>query len=195
MIVLAMIPFDRDANLGRAYNAAMKLIPDDAWAIFQDHDAMPTTSKWHAQFSEAIAFKPDAGAFVAMTNRIASSWQRCGDSESNDVAWHRRFGAARAKVRTLLDISSTRGWGGVAFAVSKAAWRDVGGFADGLGCVDHSLHFGLQRRGRKVWLIEGLYYFHWRHFGEMDPTSMFPKAANCPCRGPANDPRERITLP
>lgn len=192
---LAMIPFRRDANLGRAYNEAMKLLPADAWAIFIDHDAMPTTGQWHAQFVEAIEFQADAGAIVAMASRIASPWQRCGDRDSNDIAWHRRFGAERAKVRTLLDITDTKGWGGVAFAVSRAVWEEVGGFADGLGCVDHSMHFRLQRAGRRVWMHEGIYYFHWRHFGEPDPTSQFPKAANCPCRGPETMPTVRVALP
>lgn len=194
-MIYAMIPFREDANLGLAYNKCMALLPDDAWAVFVDHDAMPTTGRWHAQFSEAIAFKPDAGAIVAMANRIYSPWQQCGDRQSNDYQQHREFGKQRAAVRTLLDISATKGFGGVAFAVSKQAWGEVGGFADGLGCVDHSIFFKMQRVGRKVWLHEGIYYFHWRHFGETDPTTLHPRAANCQCRGYENPPTERITLP
>lgn len=195
-MLITAVPWRDDANLGLAYNEFMKMVPDDAWVIFQDHDSMPTTARWHAQFSEAIAFKPDAGAFVAMTNRIASEWQRTGDRESNDLAWHRRFGAERARIRTLLDVTDTKGFGGVMFAVSKAVWAEVGGFSEGgLGCTDHSLHFKLQRAGRKVYLIEGLYVLHWRHWGEPDPTSDFPKATNCPCRGPEIEPTARIRLP
>ena len=191
----AMIPWDNEANLGLAYNEAMRRLPDDDWAIFVDHDAMPTTGQWHRQFEEAARFLPDAGAIVAMTNRIAAPWQRTGDPVGNDYAAHRRHGAARAKLRTLLDITDTKGWGGVAFAVSKAAWRQVGGFADGLGCVDHSLHFRLRDAGRRVWMHEGVYYYHWRHQGEPDPTSKFPKAVGCPCRGPETPPSVRIILP
>ena len=151
-----MVPFRQDKNLGRAYNESMALLPEGAWAIFQDHDAMPTTPHWFAQFAEAIEFLPGAGAFAACTNRIASPWQRVGDEASNDIAAHRRFGEERRKLRTLLDISDTKGFGGVLFALSKDTWRDVGGFADGLGCVDHSLHFGCQRIGRRVYMIERL---------------------------------------
>jgi len=71
-VIFTAVPYRADANLGAAYNEFMDLLPADAWAVFLDHDAMPTTGKWHAQFEEAIAFKPDAGAFVAMSNRIAS---------------------------------------------------------------------------------------------------------------------------
>jgi GT2 family glycosyltransferase len=196
-VIFTHVPYRADANLGRAYNEFMGLLPADAWACFLDHDAMPTTGRWHAQLSEAIALKPDAGALVAMTNRCARSWQRCGDAENNDMAWHRRYGAERTKVRTLLDITNTNGWAGVMFAVSKAVWEEVGGFAEGgLGCTDHSLHFKLQRAGRQVWLLESLYCFHWHHYGAVDPTTLLPKAANCPClRMPKVMPTERVVLP
>lgn len=195
MNLRTMVPWREDANLGLAYNEEMERLPDGDWAIFKDHDCMPTTGQWFRQFAEAITFKPDAGAIVAMTNRIASSWQRCGDPTSNDIAAHRRFGAERAKVRTLLDITETKGFGGVAFAIAKYAWAEVGGFAHGLGCVDHSIHFRMQRAGRKIWMHEGIYYYHFRHFGEPDPTSRFPKAAGCPCRGPELAPTVRVILP
>ena len=74
-LILAMTPFDEAANLGAAYNRAMALLPDDGWAVMLDHDAALTTREWHRQIAEAIAFKPDAGAFVACTNRIAAPWQ------------------------------------------------------------------------------------------------------------------------
>lgn len=193
--LLTVVPWRDDANLGRAYNEVLEAAAPGSWVAFLDHDAMPTTPRWNRQLREAIAFRPDAGAFVAMTNRIASPWQRCGDALTDDYAAHRRIGFERAKVRTLLDVSGTKGWGGVLFAVSRDAWLECGGFADGLGCVDHSLHFGLQRIGRKAWLVEGLYVYHWRHFREPDPTSIHPKAANCPCRGPEAMPTERVTLP
>lgn len=196
MLIVPMIPYDLGANLGAAYNRAMGLLPADAWAIFVDHDAMAVTGSWFRQFAEAIDAVPDAGAIVAMTNRIASSWQRCGDPESNDMAWHRRFGAERAKIRALMDISNTKGFGGVMFAVSKAAWQECGGFAEGaLGCTDHSLFFALQKIGRKVWMHQGIYVFHWRHFGETDPTSIHPKVPNCPCRGEEQPPTRQMLLP
>lgn len=194
-MIYTMIPWDEDGNLGRAYNQFMGILPDDGWACFKDHDCIPTTNMWHTQFAEAIAFMPEAGAFVATTNRIASDWQRRGDPETDDMAWHRRYGTNRMQIRTLLDISETKGFGGVMFCVSKKAWREVGGFADGLGCVDHSLHFKLQKTGRKVYLVEGLYVYHWRHKNEPDPTSQFPKAMNCECRGPEIAPTQRIEIP
>lgn len=190
-----MMPFSSDRNLGAAYNASMALVQDEDWIIFIDHDCMATTRKWFRQFEEAIAFQPNAGAFVAMTNRIAAPWQQIGQKTNHDIAWHRRFGTERLKVRTLLDVTQTKGFGGVMFAVKKAVWRDVGGFKDGLLCVDHSLHFALQNAGYTVWLIESVYVYHWRRaFGDELPEDT-PRVADCPCRGAEIMPTRRITLP
>lgn len=194
-LITVLTPWREDANLGLAYNESMERAPPGSWVSFKDHDAMFTTGQWGYQVKEAIACMPTAGAFVGMTNRIAAPWQRCGDEKSNDLAYHRAFGAQRKKVRTLLDITDTKGWGGVFFVLSRDAWERVGGFAHGLGCVDHSIHFRLRDAGYRIWLIEGLYLYHWRHFGEPDPTSQFPKAENCPCRGPETAPTERVRLP
>lgn len=196
-MVLAMTPFALDRNLGRAYNEAMALLPSDGWAIFIDHDAMPTTREWYRQIVEAIAFKPDAGAFVAVTNRIDAVWQRAqeSDRDNHDIAHHTAVGVGRLQTRTLLDVTGTKGFGGVLFAVSKAVWARVGGFADGLLCVDHSLHFKLQAAGLKVWLHEGLYVYHRRRAFIGDLPADTPRVPHCPCRGPEPMPTERVTLP
>ena len=80
-----MMPFATDMDLGRAYNEAMSLLPDGAWAVLLDHDMLLTTRQWFHQYQEAIAFKPDAGAFVAVTNRIDAKWQRAQDEAHSYV--------------------------------------------------------------------------------------------------------------
>lgn len=197
-MILAMMPFSPDMNLGRSYNEAMALLPSDAdWAVFLDHDAMHTTREWWNLIAEAIAFRPDAGAFVAVTNRIDAPWQRVEgvNQDDHNIGYHTAIGLERLKKRTLLDISGTKGFGGVCFALNKAAWKEAGGFADGLLCVDHSIHFRLQRTGRKVWLLENLYVYHRRRafVGNLPPTA--PIAKGCPCRGGERMPTERISLP
>lgn len=196
-MILQMTPFASDMNLGRAYNEAMAILPDGSWAVFMDHDAMHVTRDWHRLIEEAIAFKPDAGAFVAVTNRIDAKWQRAeeSDPENHDIGHHTAVGLQRLKKRTLLDITDTKGFGGVCFALSKLAWEEAGGFAHGMLCVDHSIHFRLQRVGRPVYLLESLYVYHRRRafVGPLPPHT--PKAKNCPCRGPEPMPTERIALP
>jgi len=196
-VIVAMTPFSSDRNLGAAYNQAMSLVPEDGWACFLDHDMMLTTREWYRQLEEAVTAFPDTGAFVAVTNRIAASWQRAqeADLDNHDIAYHRKIGRARLAQRTLLDITMTQGFGGVLFCLSKSAWREAGGFVDGLFCVDHQMHFALRRAGRRVYLLESLYVYHWRRaFGDELPQDT-PRAANCPCRGPEKNPSIRIQLP
>lgn len=197
-MILTMTPFALDRNLGRAYNEAMAALPGGSWAIFVDHDAMVgLTREWYRVITDAIAFKPDAGAFVAVTNRIDAAWQRAeeADRENHDIGYHTRLALDRLQRRTLLDITDTKGFGGVCFALSRAAWAQAGGFADGLLCVDHSIHFGLQRCGRRVYLLEALYVYHRRRAFIGPLPNDTPRALNCPCRGPEAMPTVRIALP
>lgn len=195
--MIAMTPYALDRNLGRAYNEHMRLLPDDAWAIFVDHDAMHTTRDWYRQFHEAITFLPDAGAIVAVTNRIDAAWQRAeeSDPENHDIGYHTRIGLERHKRRTLLDITDTKGFGGVCFALSKIAWWKAGQFADGLLCVDHSIHFRLRAARYRNYLHEGIYTYHRRRAFVGPLPDDTPRALNCPCRGPEPTPTVRLTLP
>lgn len=197
MKLVTLMPFDVDANLGRAYNAAMELVPDDGWACFLDHDMMLTTRQWYRQLVEAIAFRPDAGLFTATTNRIGAFWQRAEEADRNnhDIAYHRKIGTARLGRRTLLDVTDTKGFGGVLICMSKAAWRDAGGFVDGMLCVDHMMHFALARAGRRIYVLESLYVYHWRRAFKDELPEDTPRAANCPCRGVEKPPKIRIALP
>jgi GT2 family glycosyltransferase len=164
--LLACTPFRTDKNLGRAYNEAMALLPDGGWALLMDHDMFLTTTHWHQQCLDAIAAEPD-GTFTAVTNNIASRWQRAAEVDSgvaleNSIARHRAIGLSRTANRNLLDVTDTAGIGGVVILISKANWKLIGGFADGMFCVDHQMHFALRDAGRRVFLIEGLYVYHHR---------------------------------
>lgn len=195
-LIRTLIPFSPDRHLGAAYNAEMQALPEDGWACFLDHDAALTTPHWYRQLQEAIACRPD-GTFTAVTNRIASSWQRAPEAEGvgDDMPRHRAIGEARLARRTLLDITCTKGYGGVLQLVSKAAWRDAGGYFPGaMFCVDHSLFFGLKAAGRRVYVIEGLYLYHARASSSARRPITEPKVPNCPCRGPEEMPTERIAL-
>jgi GT2 family glycosyltransferase len=188
-MLLTAIPFSPEKNLGAAYNETMCHANFGDWVCMVDHDMMFTTSQWHAQILAAIAAAPTAGAFAAMTNRIAQPWQRPVDAPTtDDVAAHRRFGEALVKQRTLLDVTDTAGWGGVVIVTSKDAWLEVGGFVDGLFCVDHAYHYALRAAGRRVYLIEGLYVYHWRGSSRSrEALASYPHAKTadggpCPCR-------------
>lgn len=199
-MIVPMMPHDFETrpskvNLGRAYNMCMERLRDDDWGVLLDHDVALTTKAWYHQIAEAIAFRPDAGMFGAVTNRINAFWQQAGDPNNFDLEYHYAFGESRRRQRTLLDVTDTKGIGGVLLCLSKRVWQEVGGFKDGLLCVDHGMHFALRDRGYRVYLIEGLYLQHRRRaFGAELPEET-PRAANCPCRGPEPLPIARLTLP
>jgi len=192
-----MQPYSLTMNYGAALNEAMELIPEGAWACFLDHDAAWTTRDWYRQILEAIAFRPAAGLFTACTNRIAPRWQQAGERDCHDMAVHRKFGQQRAeRHRSLLDATDTKGIGGVVLVISKSNWRAMGGFADGMRCVDHLAHFAQRDLGHHVYVIESLYVYHARlTSGDSKLARESPVAANCPCRGPEQEPTVRIPLP
>jgi len=190
-----MTPFSPTMNLGRAYNDAMERLPEDGWAVFLDHDACWTTRDWYRQIEEAVQAKPDAGLFTAVANRIGPKWQQAGERDCHDIARHRVFGKARTRVRTMLDATDTKGIGGVVMVISRRAWAEVGGFAAGMMCVDHRMHFAQRDAGRRIYVIEGLYVYHWRRANGDGPPDDAPRAENCPCRGPEKAPMVRVRLP
>lgn len=195
-MIHCMTPFDTEKNLGRAYNRAMGRLGEDDWALFLDHDAMWTTRDWYRQCEEAVGFQPRA-LFTAVTNRIASPWQRASEAgtTSDDIKHHRLIGSERLKRRTLLDISCTKGFGGVVMLMSRQNWAEIGGFVDGMGCVDHMAFFSTVATGRPVYLIEGLYVYHFRGTCGTPLERGIPKAVGCQCRGHEDLPTKRVHLP
>lgn len=200
-MILPMMPYDDTGqkNLGSAYNQAMARLWEDDWAILLDHDIIAGLNRdWVPIVQEAIRFRPDAGAFVAVTNRIDAAWQRAGetDPDNHDVLYHTEIAATRAVThRTILDVTETKGFGGVAFALSKRTWQAMGGFAEGMLCVDHSMFFKLQRACRPVYLVENWYVYHRRRAGVGPLPEDTPRVKGCPCRGREMMPTIRLPLP
>lgn len=191
------VPYDAACNLGRAYNRHMALLPEGAWAVLLDHDVALLTLDWWHVIQRAIATKPDAGVFTCLTNRIAAPWQQVGDRDNHEMGYHLNLARERAAHQTLLDITESKGFGGVLMALSKAAWQRVGGFVDGMFCVDHNLHFALVTQGYRNYLIESLYVYHRRRaFGvglsEVGPQA--PQKAPCQCRGHERTPTVRVPM-
>jgi len=194
------IPFREDTNLGLAYNEVMDMLPENGWACFLDHDVMFTTFEWHQQLEAAISFEP-RGTFTGVTNRIYCPWQRANEVDPNnhDIMYHRKIGAERLKNRYLTDVTGAQGkygLGGYVLCQSKAAWREAGKFVDGQLCVDHNMHFALRRVGRPVYLIEGLYMYHYAR-GAGEQYKSITMRADCECRKqvPVFTPADRRIIP
>jgi GT2 family glycosyltransferase len=202
--IVTMIPYALDCNLGREYNEAMDRVGEDEWACILDHDMMFTTAHWYRDLVAAIRTAPE-GCFTAVTSRMASPWQVAAEARqsSDRILEHRKIGSERRTTRrTLLDVTDTKGWGGVLMLFPKRAWREAGGFVDGLLCVDHCFHYALRDAGRRIYMIESLYLYHFRgSSGDPAKAAHLPRAKNpktggdCACRGiPYGEPKHRIPL-
>lgn len=170
--ILTMIPYADDRNYGRACNEFMECIPDDAWACVVDHDAMFTTPEWHRQLTSAAIQRPD-GCFSAMTNRIKCEWQLVPDVDvkNHDIQYHRQIGEKLLESHKMLDVTddpNDKTPGGLIMMMSKQAWKEAGGFPQGLHYLDRIMWLALKKAKRRIFIIKGLYLYHW-HRGAGEP--------------------------
>jgi GT2 family glycosyltransferase len=164
LALITAIAYDTERNLGRAYNEIMdRLLPGD-WCCFLDHDAMFTTRNWYRQLLAAIENNPAAGLFAAVTNRIGRKSQiPTGAPSGHDMREHFRFGASLAERHgtEAQDITGGSPISGVVMCLSHSTWETMGGFAEGFFGVDNAAHRSVSKTGRRVYLLPGLYVYHW----------------------------------
>lgn len=167
-------------NLGWAYNNFMKLIGEDDWACFLDHDACFTTSTWYTQLEDAIAKNPEIGAFGCRTNRVANMYQLVGgiDTYNNDIEYQRKIGNEikekyKDSIFTVTENTLQNGFSGVFILISKKTWKKIGGFLEGqfLG-VDNDLRHRLEAKNIPFAIIDGVYVYHWYRFSNPYPHSV-----------------------
>ncbi len=167
----------RGEDLGDAYNNYMELIPDADWVCFMDHDICQTTRSWFRLIEDAIEAKPSAGAFVPMVsrlNRSKSGWQMIpGCDIENDSMRHHwgvgndRFREHRGRLRDVTDVefeddnNGYKPFSGCAFVVAKSTWNLLGGAKHSFLQVDWDLHRRIRELGKRIYLIESWYIYHW----------------------------------
>lgn len=165
--IKTLIAYDARMDLGGAYNELMAELPtDDDWAVFLDHDAMWTTSAWYHQIVAAIEAQPDAGLFTAVTNRVGNKAQRAPGVlvDNHDIRYHRKKGRElfERHYAELVDVTDIEPpISGVVMVIKKAVWARVGGFARGFLGVDNRMHVDLREHGLRIYMLKGLYVYHW----------------------------------
>ena len=167
-MIVTLIPYcpkSEGQNLGFAYNELIDRLREDDWACFIDHDACFTTIDWYTQLEEITAQLNEPCVLTATTNRVGSHWQRVAgvDPDNHSMDYHRRFGksiqsAARGALR---DVTHESLMSGVVILLSKKTWLELGGFADGFLGVDNAIHQAARDHGYPVYLMEGVYVYHW----------------------------------
>ena len=174
-------PKEHNQNLGWAYNNFMRLLCDEDWACFLDHDAMFTTSTWYKTIENAIK-DTEYGLIYCMTNRINPTVQKFQnvDEDNHDIKYHRKVGKKSEDKyghEVIPYDMSTYLPSGVCIIISQRAWRETPyGFKDGFLSVDNDIARQCREVGVKVGLMRGLYTYHWyRGDGDKSHIAQFKK--------------------
>ncbi len=157
-------PYSIDKNLGRAYNEAVKLIPDGDWACLMDYDTMFLTPDCGRILHEYASLFPNTGMFTCYTNRIhPQSIHQLYQGEiieSNDIADHIPL-AEEAKKNLYKATSLDTVISGFLMMIKKETWKDVQ-FSENRLClgVDNDYCARLMDNGRSILRMNGMYVWH-----------------------------------
>lgn len=162
----------------------MSLIPEQDYACFMDNDAMLTTYGAPEQLYRIVEKYPECGLFVAMANRIGCIWQRAGNWKSDNIKEHRIFGERLQKqfYDSVRDVTNERiPFSGFLILINKRVWKKVGGFKeDGILGVDNDMHLRARAAGERIYLMQGLFIFHWYRGGNAHDKSHFNSVRAAP---------------
>lgn len=171
------IPWNTDKNIGIAYNSFMKMLNDEDYACFIDADACFTTYYFGKQLEDIVREYPECGFFTGRTNRVGCKWQVYirSDARSNDIKYHRIIGEKlyNNNYKDCIDRSNEGVMSGVLMLIRKSTWKKVGGFLeDGMLGVDNDFHNKCIANDEKLYLMKGVYVYHWYRGGGNDKSHL-----------------------
>ncbi len=155
-------PYRSDKDLGKAYNDAMKFIPDGDWACITDYDVLPLLPDFGKVVEEYTKKYPDAGMFTCYTNRIGNPDQQMfeGSSHNANILYH--IDVAEQAKEKLFEVTEIKApISGFLMVINKDIWNDIK-FPEGCGClgVDNVFSNAVASSGRKILRMESVYVFH-----------------------------------
>ena len=174
------IPYSTNKDIGKSYNDFMALLPDDNdFACFVDGDTIFTTSDYGHTIQQAVNTYYNVNCFTCFTNRV-----RCKEQvlqginyESNDIEYHRLIGQTMqtiygATCKDVTRLPNNNYMSGVMILLRKKLWKKIGGFAEGgmLG-IDNRLHKSVVEAGERVYLMQGVYLYHWYRWPDKNDKS------------------------
>lgn len=179
------IPYSVEKNLAMVYNSFVEMLPsDDDYACFVDGDTIFTTSDYGHTIHNAVKSYPDIGCFTCYTNRVYNKTQVVEgiDYDSNDVIYHREIGNMLQTIygSTCEDITEPamlRGkpmyLSGCLILIKKSLWKKIGGFKNlnAMLGVDNELHRDIIAANEKLYLMKGVYIYHWYRWPDIKNIS------------------------
>jgi len=156
-------PFALDKNLGKEYNRYMELLPnDDDYACFIDADTMFLCPDYGVQIYNTIIKYPNAGMFTCTTNRVGNVSQLYEShmSEISDIKHHKRLSRAIwNRYKTNCQVLKAP-ISGVMMVIQKKIWARFQ-FSKGLLGVDNDISKRIINAGLPIYLMRGIYIFHY----------------------------------
>lgn len=163
------IPYSTNKNIGAYYNSVMENLPNDTdFACFVDGDTIFTTPNFGDQILDVVSKYPECGFFTCYTNRVGYAPQVYPfvDKDNNDIDYHRTVGKSLQqeywdKCEPISSNSESGLLSGVMMLIRKDLWKELGGFKDGMLSVDNDFHRKCIDAGKPVYLMIGVYIYHW----------------------------------
>ena len=166
-----IIPYSTDKNLGKAYNDAMALLPDNDHACFRDGDTCWLTPDYGMHLAEYVRLYPNA-VLTCWTNRINEKAEQQsnigGVRDDADFTTHLKY--AEVFKSKLYQVTPLQGFvSGFCMVVPKSVWlkhkfaekqvyEDRG--PHNLLGVDNDFTNRVRAAGVPVLRMDGLYIWH-----------------------------------
>jgi len=160
-MVHIITPYSPLKDLGKSYNDAMRLIPENDTACLIDYDVQFLTPDFYSIIEKYTELFPDC-VLTCYTNRIHHlSPQLYGGriSDNSDIKYH--ISIAEKLKDNSYQAKEIQIMSGFLMVIPKSVWHKVK-FKEGIGClgVDSEFRKDLVAAGIKIMLMESLYVFH-----------------------------------
>lgn len=161
-MIIYVIPYRTDKNLGKAYNEIMRLVGEDDAVCFHDGDTCFLTpdfgtiiEHYHNQYPEAV--------LTCRTNRIHRLSKQLDGVMDEKCDMRALMTKARnyRERKTTTEIINGEGMSGVLMLVPKKLWREVPFIETGkpLG-VDSRFRMDLHKAGKKILIMDSVLIYH-----------------------------------
>jgi len=164
-------PYDTNKDIGSYYNKFMNLLPDNATACFTDGDTIFTTSDYGHRLQIYLDLYTECGLFTCKTNRVKCQHQLAYNWNSEHMANHREFAQTLKSNFSITDITNEQLFSGVMIMIRKQTWKKIGPFKSGMLGVDNDIHQKAKDHNKPVYLMNGIYLYHWYRGGHINNTS------------------------
>ena len=141
----------------------MSLLPKNKdYAAFVDADAMFLTPDFGTQIHKIVEAHPEAGMFTCVTNRVGHLGQCYKNmlSSNHDIIHHKRIASTLQLKYKSKVIKIKTPISGHLMIIQKKVWLKYK-FSKGLLGVDNYISGKLQSAGYPVYLMKGVYMFHY----------------------------------